>query len=360
MPQPNASLLLALTLIVPLTSMTTGCATTGGKVRAIGQPDAETVYEAGREALAQEDYGQAVGYFRRMAVDHPDSEHTPQARIELAYAYFKAGDISSAVATAERFIRDNPDHPSLDYLYYLRGLAEFDRAMSVLAEEEDATGIPDSPSAELALRYFSELIARFPDSKYSEDARNRITHLNDGLAQRQLRISKYYLGRGDYANAGLYARVVIDKYPGSAAAREAAPLVNMAYRMLSLEESPASTAGEPPAQETAPPGEDVKDVDWLLQQPPQSYTIQLLSTSDREALLLFIRRHRLKRELAYFETSHDDKLWYSLVYGIFPSPADARVAAEKLPPSLRDQRPWIRKVEDVQAAIASRKTADSP
>lgn len=354
MRQRYSPLLTALSLIVAA-SITAGCATTGREMQDAEPSGPAAIYDAGREALGREDFTEAVRRFRELAVNHPDSEQTPQARIELAYAYYKAGDASSAIAAAERFIRDNPDHSDADYLYYLRGLARFDQAMAALAGE-DAAGDPDSPSAHLALRHFSELIARFPDSKYSEDARNRITHLRNRLAERQLSIAKHYIGRGDYANAGLYARGIIDNFPDSAVARDAVPIANMAYRMLRLEESPASTGGEPQEEDTAP-GDGVKSVDWLLRQDPAAYTIQLLSTSDKAALLSFIRRHQLKRELAYFETSREDRQWYSLVYGIFSSPGNARTAAEKLPPSLRDQRPWIRKVADVQAVIATQDAA---
>lgn len=354
MQQRYSPLLTALSLIVAA-SMAAGCATTGRGTQGAEPSGPAAVYDAGRKALARDDFAEAIRRFRELAVNHPGSEQTPQARIELAYAYYKAGDASSAIAAAERFIRDNPDHPDTDYLYYLRGLARFDQAMATLAGK-DAAGDPDSPSAHLALQHFSELIARFPDSKYSEDARNRITHLRNRLAERQLSIAKHYLGRGDYANAGLYARGIIDNIPDSAVARDAVPIANMAYRMLRLEETPATTGEEQPEEDTLP-ADGVRGADWLLRQDPAAYTIQLLSTSDKSALLSFIRRHRLKRELAYFETSREDTQWYSLVYGVFSSPGNARTAAEKLPPSLRDQRPWIRKVADVQAVIATQETA---
>lgn len=356
MPHRNIPHLLALSFVLLLAALTTGCATTGpGRPVAAEEPTtAAEIYAAGREALDREDYGEAIQHFRALAVNYPDNRDTPQARMELAYAYYRNGNTSSAVAAAERFMDDHPDHPDLDYLYYLRGLANYDRAMAALQTGEAAGGI-ELPAAELALQHFGALIARFPDSRYSDDARNRITHLKEQLGQRQLRIAKRFLGRGDYAAAGLYARGITDNFPETTAANDAVGITEMAYRMLQLDDRTGKEK-EPPEPEIDSEEAGVKDAEWLLQQDPGSYTLQLLSTSDKNALLSFIRDHQFK-ELAYFTTKGEAQPWHTLVYGLFPSPGDARGAAEKLPSSLRKERPWIRKLSDVQAAIAAARAA---
>lgn len=103
-----------------------------------GEEPGKQLYDAGRAALLQRNYAQAIDRFRTLTALHPDSTFTPQARMELAYSYYKAGDALSAIATAERFIRDYPHHPTVDYLYYLRGLAAYDQSIAFLEQQAEA------------------------------------------------------------------------------------------------------------------------------------------------------------------------------------------------------------------------------
>ena len=296
---------------------------------------------------------------RRLDVLHPDDPLAATARMEIVFAHHRAGDPAATIAAAERFIRLYPDHPNLDYLYYLRGLARFDEATADLdaaarAQGELQTARP--PSAELALQYLGELIGRFPDSRYSEDARRRVTHLRRQLAQIELNSAQYFLNQGQYANAGMRARALIENYPESGLTMEAAVIVNMAHRMLGLVSAPAQEPEpepEPPRSEAPPATPAVgglRDAAWIAQQNPSAYTLQLFSTSSEQALFAFVQRHRI-RNVAYFRSGTPERTWYSLVHGVFDSIDDARTAAERLPAALRGERPWVRRMGDLQALL---------
>jgi outer membrane protein assembly factor BamD len=350
-------------LIAALLSLCAACATAPKNgapqtpARSESKPPADTpaaLQQHAREALAAGDAAGALESLRRLDVLFPNDQRTVSARMETVFAYHQAGDPNSAIAAAERFIRLYPDHPNLDYLYYLRGLAAFNQAVSDFAAlPPAANGAPPDappPRAGLALQYFAELLTRYPDSRYGDDARKRIEHLRQQLARVELEAAQHSLNQGQYATAGLRARTLIDNYPDSGYATEAAAIINMAQRMLSLEGIPKATKAQAEAPSAPIHIDGLLDATWIAQQKPSAYTIQLFSTSSEQALRAFVKRQRMN-DVAWFSFGAPNRTWYSLIYGVFDSVTDARVAAEKLPSSLRGEKPWIRKMSDVQALL---------
>ncbi|MDH5191798.1 MAG: SPOR domain-containing protein [Gammaproteobacteria bacterium] len=91
--------------------------------------------------------------------------------------------------------------------------------------------------------------------------------------------------------------------------------------------------------------------DWFLEQNPWHYTIQLLGSAKQQSLDKFIRRHKLNGKAYWFKTRRAGKDWYVLVYGVYPSEANARLALTELPPVLKSTSPWPRTLGSVQTAI---------
>jgi DamX protein len=95
---------------------------------------------------------------------------------------------------------------------------------------------------------------------------------------------------------------------------------------------------------------------WLLSQDGGSYTVQIIGVSNEESLQEFIKRNQLleENEIAYYESTFKGKPWYQLLYGLYPTPQEARMAAKNLPENIRRTGPWIRSISAVQKAIKSR------
>lgn len=335
------------------------------------------LYETGRSALLARDYPRAIATFRRLVTLHPGHALASQTRMELAYGYFKAGDTFSAIAEAERFIRDYPRHDTLDYLFYLRGLAAYEHTMAFL-DRQSATQAEDMPPlAELTLQYFKALVERFPDSKYSEDARARLGRLRETLASLEVQRAKTALARGDFANATLLARAVMEKYPLAPASRDAAALIEMGRRALggapamkdrtdtpdAAAPAPRPPVPPPTAETSAPRQEKATDAAmqdgrretrgkaWLLAQPGSKFTLQLLGTGNLRALRDFIRRHGLEDQAAYFTVQRDGHPWHTLLYGVYSDRKQARAAIASLPQAVQAQRPWPRRLAVIQDLI---------
>ena len=221
------------------------CATTPGKSTSESASPASKMYTEGKEALSADNYDLAISKFRSLEALYPADPYTQQAQMELAYAYHKNGDATSAIATAERFIKNYPTHANVDYAYYLRGLTSFEQAVDQLSSEPIQKTQRRPLMAQLSLQYLSELVDTFPDSKYSSDASRRIVFLKDKLAQYEVLLAKHFLEDEDYASAALHAKSAIENYPQAPAVTEAAAITNEAYKMLEITGSKVITTSAP-------------------------------------------------------------------------------------------------------------------
>ncbi len=213
-----------------------GCAGTPEEDEAAGMSAAEIYAEAHRK-LEDQDYEAAAQWFEKLEANFPYGPYAEQAQLEVAYAYYKANEPESAILSAERFIKLHPNHPKVDYAYYLRGLAAYDSDQSFINRifRQDPTE-RDPKSARRAFRFFSELVKRFPDSRYAEDAIKRMYRIREGLAQYELHVIDYYTRRSAFVAVANRAKYVVENYQGtSAVPRALAAMVN-AYVQLGLPE----------------------------------------------------------------------------------------------------------------------------
>jgi len=94
----------------------------------------------------------------------------------------------------------------------------------------------DSASALWAFEDFSDLVYRYPDSQYAADAKLRMKHLRNVLAEHEVHVARYYMRRGAYIAAANRARYVIEKYARTPSIPDALVIMAKAYKILELDE----------------------------------------------------------------------------------------------------------------------------
>ena len=196
---------------------------------------AERLYQAAHDALLEGNYTRSVRLFETLEARFPYGRYAQQAILESAYANYRAGETAAAVAAAERFIRTYPNHPNVDYAYYLKGLVHFreDQGMLGYVYEFDLSEREPKAMRE-SFAAFRELVAKFPDSKYAEDSRARMKYLTNALALYEVKVGQYYYNRGAYVAAANRAQAAITSYPRTAANEEALELMAQSYEKLGL------------------------------------------------------------------------------------------------------------------------------
>jgi outer membrane protein assembly factor BamD len=196
---------------------------------------AEKLYAEAKEALEGGQYDLAIKRYETLEARFPYGRYSQQGQLEVAYAYYKQNEQASTVAAVERFIKLHPNHPNVDYAYYLKGLAYFNEDLGLLGRlsQQDRTE-RDPKSARDSFDAFKELVQRFPDSKYAPDALARMKYLVNALAAHEVHVARWYIRRGAYVAAANRAQYALKTYP-EAPAREAALLVMIqAYNALGM------------------------------------------------------------------------------------------------------------------------------
>ena len=99
---------------------------------------------------------------------YPFGKYAEQAQLELIYAHYNAYEHEAAVEAADRFIRLHPQHPNVDYAYYMKGLAAYTGNEDIFARfvPTDTTQ-RDTSHAKEAFAEFAQLVSRFPASPYA-------------------------------------------------------------------------------------------------------------------------------------------------------------------------------------------------
>jgi outer membrane protein assembly factor BamD len=137
---------------------------------------AERLYQAAHDAMLEGNYTRAIRLFETLEARFPYGRYAQQAILESAYANYRAGETAAAVAAAERFIRTYPNHPSVDYAYYLKGLVHFreDQGLLGYVYELDSRSASRRPCASRTRRSASSS----PNSgqRYAEDSRARMKY----------------------------------------------------------------------------------------------------------------------------------------------------------------------------------------
>jgi outer membrane protein assembly factor BamD len=191
---------------------------------------AERLYSEAKEEITSGNYQQAIKLLEKLEARYPFGRYAQQAQIEAAYVYYKDNDAIQALAAADRFIKLHPNHPNVDYAYYLKGLINFNDNMGFLATlaGEDPTA-RDPKGARAAYDAFKLIVTRYPESKYAEDAAQRMRYLINAMASNELLVARYYFKRGAFLAAANRAQAVVRQYQQTPVIEEALAIMVRSY-----------------------------------------------------------------------------------------------------------------------------------
>lgn len=197
----------------------------------------QLLYRNVQRSLRAGNYQQAIENLERLEARFPFGRYAEQAQLELIYAHYMGFNPDAARTAADRFIRLHPQHPNVDYAYYLKGLASYNKNRGML-DRLFTTDIAkrDMSSARDAYAEFTELLTLFPASPYAPDARKRMLYLRNLLARHELHVANFYMERGAYVAAANRARFVVETYSKADAVPDALALLVEANYKLGLED----------------------------------------------------------------------------------------------------------------------------
>jgi len=202
----------------------------------------EKLYADAKDDMSSGRYDTAIKTLETLESRYPFGRWAQQAQIEVAYAHYKNGERVLALAALERFLKLYPNHPALDYVYYLKGLVNFNEQQGWLASfgGQDLAE-RDMEAARESFDAFKQVVTRFPDSRYAEDSEARMKFLVNAMAAGEVHVARYYYRRGAFVAAANRSQTAIRKYPQAPAIEEALYILMQSYARLGLEEHRSDT-----------------------------------------------------------------------------------------------------------------------
>jgi outer membrane protein assembly factor BamD len=225
----------ALSLVFCLaTPLLTGCGDSDKDKAAAGPvPPVESLYNNGLDALSSRRYSSANDQFNSLEQNYPFSSWAVNAQIMQGYSEYLQNKYTDAIATLDRFIQLHPTHREIAYIYYLRALCYYEQIADIQRDQK---------GTEQAMAALQEVVTRFPNSPYANDARLKIDLCRDHLAGKEMEIGRYYQGQHLYQAAiGRFQRVV-DDYQTTAHVPEALARIVEIYLALGLVDQAKKTA----------------------------------------------------------------------------------------------------------------------
>src|SRR5574337_1111031 len=196
----------------------------------------DKIYSEARDELNGGAYDKAVPLLEKLEGRAAGTPLAQQAQLEKAYAQYKSGDQAQAVATLDRFMKLHPASPAIDYALYLKGLASFNGDLGLFSflTRQDLSE-RDQKAAKDSFEAFKELVTRFPDSRYTADARQRMVYIRNSLAAYDVHVARYYFSRGAYVAAIDRSQLALTQYQNAPALEEALYIMTRSYDALGMD-----------------------------------------------------------------------------------------------------------------------------
>ncbi len=154
--------------------------------------NAEISYIEAVKLLKQKDYSEAATEFEKIDEDFPFSKWAIKAQTMAVYARYKNEDYVKLVANVDDFLRLNPANEYVPYMIYMKGLTYYNQIPDISRAQDNT---------QQASFIFRELIARFSGTIYADDARDKISFIDEHLAGAKMAVGRYQISSRNYVGA---------------------------------------------------------------------------------------------------------------------------------------------------------------
>lgn len=205
----------------------------GTETPAGAQDSVEKMYNLAARTLDEGKFLEAAKLFDDVDREYPYSQWATKAQLMSGYAHYKNLKYDEAVLSLDRYIELHPGDENIAYAYYLRALCYYEQISDVRRDQR---------MTELALDNLRQVVERFPESRYSKDAKLKIDLTQDHLAGKEMEIGRYYLFRKQYQAGINRFQKVVREYQTTTHVPEALHRLTESYLALGIVDEAQKTA----------------------------------------------------------------------------------------------------------------------
>jgi outer membrane protein assembly factor BamD len=186
---------------------------------------ADVLYNQGLANLNSGRMKEASAKFEAVDRQHPYSEYARKAMVMTAFTHYRQGNYDEAINAGRRYVSLYPSTDDAAYAQYIVGLSHFRQIRDVTQDQRESRR---------AIEAMEEVVQRWPDSEYVEDAKTKIRFGRDQLAGKEMQVGRYYLERREYIAAVKRFRVVVETYSNTRHVEEALARLTESYYAMGL------------------------------------------------------------------------------------------------------------------------------
>ncbi|CAM5432723.1 outer membrane protein assembly factor BamD [Aquamicrobium terrae] len=194
---------------------------------------ADVLYNQGLANLNAGRLNEAAKKFAAVDRQHPYSEWARKSMVMGAFTNYRQGNYEDAISAAKRYLTLYPSTDEAAYATYIIGLSYYRQIRDVTQDQKEARQ---------TIQAMQEVVTRWPDSEYVEDAKEKIRFANDQLAGKEMQVGRYYLERREYLAAVKRFRTVVEQYSNTRHIEEALARLVEAYYALGLTDEAQTAA----------------------------------------------------------------------------------------------------------------------
>lgn len=197
-------------------------------------PPASVLYKQAQNALTVQNWKAATARLRQLLSTYPFGKYATQSRLDLIYAYYRSNQPDEVSKQADEFVRENPASPFVPYAMFMKGAGyanalqpgPLDILFHIRLNDRDPVDQQQAFSA------FKQLVSRYPNSRYSTQAKQWMVLVRDRLAAYDLQVARFYIRRKQWVAAVDRASAIVTQYPATPSAKPALQIMVRGYRAL--------------------------------------------------------------------------------------------------------------------------------
>lgn len=185
----------------------------------------DKIYNEGLYYLDKKDFKKADAKFKEVDQQHPYTEWARKANMMAVYSKYKQGEYDDAATEAKRYIALHPASADAAYAQYLVGMSYYNQIQDVTRDQR---------RTEQALSELEQVVRKYPDSEYADQARQRMQVARDQLAAKEMEIGRFYLKDRNFIGAVNRFKVVVTQYQTTRHVEEALARVAECYMAMGI------------------------------------------------------------------------------------------------------------------------------
>lgn len=187
--------------------------------------NAELTYIEAHKLLKKKDYAEAATEFEKIDDEYPFSKWAAKGQAMAVYARYKNEDYAKLVTVVDDFIRLNPASDLVPYMLYMKGLTYYNQIPDIRRAQDNT---------QQASYIFREIIARFPETNYSLDAKEKLSFIDEHLAGAKMSVGRDQIQSENYTGAIITFKEVVTRYRYTKQVPEANERLKEIYIKLGL------------------------------------------------------------------------------------------------------------------------------